>query len=226
MPSERRPAAHTVKKVVKAQDISESDEPTNKPRMTRRRFLWLGGVGVVGALAIGRFSCYDAADWNGTILSEWQAHALAAAALTLIPDVPGEWPSSGPSPMEVAHNVDRFLVGMPPEMLTEIGQMFGLIEHGTLLGGRLTRFSNLSPEHRLDFLVGLRNRGGLLAMAFEGLRALCLLGWYQDDRTWKAIGYDGPMIKRPAPPPVPTPEQAGMYGRLVAKPGAVPRGVL
>jgi hypothetical protein len=210
-----------------SEDTDEQDEGGGKLRLTRRTFLWLGGATALGALAAGRLGCYSSdKEWGGHVLWRWEAHVLAAVAAALIPDAPGELSARGPSAMEVAHNVDAYLLGMPKDMVQEIHGMFALLEHGTLLGGRLARFTRLSPEARLDVLLGLRDRGGMLGQAFEGVRALCYLGWYQDDRAWPAIGYDGPLVDRPAPPAVPTPEHAGSYGRLVAEPGAQPRGVL
>ena len=52
------------------------------------------------------------------------------------------------------------------------------------------------------------------------------VGWYQDDRTWEALGYDGPMLIRDAPKPVLTPQAAGGYSEIVAEPGTPPRGLL
>ena len=194
--------------------------------MSRRTFMWLGGAGGLGALLWGRFGCYSFDGWDGEVLAKWEAHTVAAAALALIPDEPGQWPSQGPTPMEVAGNVDRFLVGMPRHMLREIRGMFALFEQGTILGGRLRRLSRLSAEKRLDVLLRVRDRGGQLGLAFEGIRSLCYVGWYQDDQTWKGLGYDGLMLVRSTPPRVPKPEDSAPYQDLVAKPGAMPRGVL
>ncbi len=203
-----------------------SEQQGSKLRITRRKFLWLGGLGTVGALAAGRFGFYSRQRWQGQVLAKWEAHTVAGAAEALIPDEPGRWPAVGPSPMEVAGNVDRYLQGMPRPMLREIRGMFALIEHGTVLGRRLMRFTRLSAEKRLDVLLAIRDRGDLFDQAFEGIRALCVVGWYQDDRTWKNLGYDGPQLERPAPPPVPAPDNAGPYAELVAEPGSNPRGVL
>ncbi len=208
--------------------ISTGEESKSKGlRLSRRKFLWLGGLGTLGLLTVGRLGFYgSAAPLEGQVLARWEAHTLAAAAEALIPDEPGKWPATGPSPLEVAANVDRFLVGMPRGMLREIRAMFGFIEHGTFLGARLSRFTRLSAEKRLDVLVGLYERGGVPAEAFEGIRALCLVGWYQDDRTWEALGYGGPLMSRPAPPKAVTAEDAGGYADLMAKPGSAPQGVL
>ncbi len=210
----------------KSPEDSEEANGDGLLHMTRRKFLWLTGAGVVGALAVGRFGCYSTEQWEGQVLARWEAHTMAAAALALIPDEPGRWPTEGPTPWEVAANVDRYLSGMPQAMLREIRGMFVLIEQGTLLGCGIRRFTRLPAAKRLDVLLTIRDRGEMFALAFEGIRALCYVGWYQDDHTWQRLGYDGLMIQREGPPAVPTPEQSAPYQELVAEPGAVPRGVL
>lgn len=206
-----------------ANDQQNPDDSGWRP--TRRTFLWMGAGAAASALLIGRACFYDADDWDGRVLGEWEAAVIAAAATALIPNSPGPLPSPGPSGLEVARNVDRFVEGMPDMMLLEIHGMFGLIEHGTLLGGFARRFTRLEPAERLDCLVNIRQKGGKFAQAFKGIRDLCLLGWYADRRTWKSIGYDGPLLERPAPPPVTGRADAGKYARLIARPGATPRGV-
>jgi hypothetical protein len=196
-------------------------------RPTRRTFLWLGATTAAGTLAAGRLGFYSAREWSGEVLGEWEASVLAAAAMALIPDSPGKHSRPGPSGREIAQNVDRFLVGMPTSMLREIHAMFGLIEHATLLNGSVRRFTRLDPTAQRDFLLRLHDMGGKFGQAFKGVRDLCLLGWYQDKRTWKAIGYDGPLVRRPAPPPmIRVSDVTGTYQDMVAKPGAQPEGIL
>lgn len=199
----------------------------DKRRPSRRTFLWLGAATAAGVLAAGRLGFYSADDWSGRVLGEWEASVLAAAAMALIPDTPGVLSRPGPAGMEIAQNVDRFLVGLPKPMLLEIHAMFGLIEHATLLNGSVQRFTRLDPHAQRAFLLRLQDMGGKFGQAFKGVRDLCLLGWYQDARTWAAIGYDGPMLERPAPPPVVhARDVTGKYKKLVAKPGARPKGAL
>ena len=202
------------------------EEKDSKPRFSRRTFFWLGGLGAAGIVGLRRVGCYPSDEWDGQVLARREAHTLAASAEALIPDTPGQWPETGPSPMEVARNVDAYLLGMPRTILREIRGMFALIEQGTFLNWRLRRFTRLPAERRLDVLANLSERGGMLALAFEGLRALVYVGWYQDERTWEALGYTGPMLESEGPIAVPAPDDAGPYASLVAEHGATPRGVL
>jgi len=201
-----------------------ANSSTSRFALTRRRFLALVAVTGGGLLTVRRLGCYGDLDWNGQNLGKSNAMIIAAAAETLIPDRPGDLPEDGPNGVEVAANIDHYLSGVSAEMLMEIQGLFALVEHGTLLDGKISRFSRLSPDDRLNVLLNLKGSDGLLNQAFEGLRALLLMGWYQDDRTWASIGYDGPMLKRPAPDPVPGSDASGPYGRWVAPAGTLPRG--
>ena len=193
-------------------------------RWTRRRFLIAGSTVAIGVLLVRRLGFYPDRPWAGTVLSEWEAHTLAACVGALIPEVAGDQVEHGPTPMEVAEHVDHFLNGVPASTLLEIRGMFFLIEHGTVLGGRLSRFTRQDAKTQRELLLGLKNWGGLLGQAFEGIRSFVVLGWYQDPRSWEAIGYTGPLLTRPARSQLLRREDAGIYGRLVATPSDRPKG--
>lgn len=197
--------------------------------LSRRQAMGLGVAGVAGALLVRRACFYDLElpdEWAPAVLADWEVAVLVAAAGALVPDVPAELSMRGASAdgLFVARRVDGFLQGLPDAMLMEIHAMFGLIEHGTILGGYVARFTRLSPAERLDFLQKLKNLGSKFAQAAVGMRDLCLLGWYANPRTWAALGYDGPLLERPAPRPVAARGHCGPYDRLLAAPGQAPRG--
>jgi D-cysteine desulfhydrase len=128
-------------------------------------------------------------------------------------------PAGGPSGLEVAANVDRFVATMRPEAQAEVHLLMNVIEHTTTpLGLFAQRFTRLAPEQRDAFLTGLAAKGGQLAQAYRGIRDLCLLGHWQDPRTWAAIGYHGPTrIENDGAPP-------SSHHALRAPPGVAPRG--
>lgn len=187
---------------------------------TRRQFLIAASLCGAGVLITRRFTCYEDTNWKPLMLTTAQGLALAAAAEVMVPDGPG------PTGLEVAKNVDKFLAGMPQSTLRELDGLFLLLEHGTLIGGSLRRLTGLSPEDRLEFLNALSTKTGLLGDAFEGLRALVYSGWYQDRRTWAVIGYTGPWINRGPRPLVPGASDAGVLAKWVAGEGARMRGLI
>ena len=187
---------------------------------SRRRVL-VGGaalfVGVAGYRHLVGYSGFEG--WEGLVLSRQEALVLAAAAEAVVPDEAGALPLGGPSGRELAEAVDRYLAGMPAPMLLEIHGLFELMEQGAVLDGRLSRLTQLDPGARRSFLVRLERIGSLLADAARGVRDLCLLGWYQDARTWGGLGYRGPWV------PAGGTGRAGRYAALVAPAGVDPSGV-
>ncbi len=191
---------------------------SSEGRISRRRVL-VGGAAVAAAVIIGvRTTGYPSIP-PGEVLSSWELHVLAAAAEALLPKGPG------PSPLEVARNVDRYLIGMPTPILRDIHGLLGLLEQGTGLGCQPRRFTKIDVASRLTFLDRLRRYPDPIRSAYRGIRDLTLLGHYQDPRTWDALGYNGPLVStsgidgRPPQPP-------SRYDVYRAKPGAQPKGVV
>ncbi|AWV88922.1 twin-arginine translocation signal domain-containing protein [Bradymonas sediminis] len=213
-------------------DKNEPEQKSNHRHLSRRQFLGLSAAGVAALALTGRTCFYEdptSDAWSQAVLTDWEIAVLAAAAGALIPDSPTELrqaSATSPSGLQVAQKVDTFLQGLPFTMLVEIHAMFGLIEHGTILNGSVLRFTRLSPPKRLAYLQRLNEMGSKFGDAFRGIRDLSLLGWYAHPKTWEPMGYDGPLLVRPAPQPVQTPQSAGKYARLIAPAGTRPKGTL
>ncbi len=179
-----------------------------------RRMVIRGGLAGAALLAAGAYRTTgyaELADWRGQVLAAWEAQVLMAAVTTVIPDVPGGELPPGPSARTVVENIDRYLVSMPGQVKLEIHGLVALVEHGTGLGLRAQRFTRLSAQGRADALAGLHDSGALIAFAHRGLRDLCYLGWYQDERTWGSLDYDGRRLP---------PGGGRTYAELVAPAGA------
>jgi D-cysteine desulfhydrase len=188
------------------------------PGLTRRRLLGASAA-LVGAVGWRHLVGYgDFEGWSGLVLNRREAHVLAAAAEAIVPDAPGPLPLKGPSAAQLVTAVDRYLSGMPALMRLEIHGLFELLEQGTLLNGAVSRLTTLDPSARRRFLARLEALGGPLGDASRGVRDLCLLGWYQDPRTWDGLGYGGPWVPEGGLGGV------GKYAGLVAPPGQDPEG--
>lgn len=199
-------------RVRKAEAVVERPMST----VTRRRLLWATAAVATTALVVGRLTGYRGLqDWHGRELSEREALIIMAAAEALLPPAPSPWQSWQP----VAAGVDGYLASLPTGLRRQVHMLLGFIEHATPLGGRVQRFSNLAPADRLQFLLALRENGGVPAQAFAALRELCMLGYYQQPASWQALGYTGPWV-----PAEPRPRRAD-YAALVAPVGSLPRSV-
>jgi len=185
--------------------------------LTRRHLL--AGAAAAAVVFAGIRTTGYAPHQAGEVLGVRELHVVAAAARALLPLGPG------PSPLEVARNVDRYLVGMPAPIVRDIHLLLALVEQGTGLGCTPVRFTRLDIEARLAFLDRIRKLPEPIGSAYRGLRDLVLLGHYQDPATWPALGYEGPTTRtrglhgRPAPTP-------SRYDDLIAQAGWLPTGVV
>ncbi len=208
-----------------AKHLARAEATGRGPRgVLSRRGLLVGGA-AAALIGVARTTGYRGSldGWQGRELARWEAQVLVAVAEAVIPDRPGPLPTEGPDGARLAANVDRYVAAMPAPLRTEVHGLFVLVEQGTALGGRVRRLTRLDPSRRRAFLEGLSRRGGLLAVASRGVRDLCYVGWYQDPRTWPAIGYTGPLVKEQAPD---APLRETPYDALVAAPGAAPEGLV
>ncbi len=98
--------------------------------------------------------------------------------------------------LDVAGFIDQRLVAMRPKVRGDLLSFIGIVEHvSPLAKGYARRFSNLSPAEQDDVLASLESSGSdLMRAGFEGLKALCFMGYYKDARTWGVLGYEGPWV--------------------------------
>jgi hypothetical protein len=134
-------------------------------------------------------------------LSGWQwvfvtqvARRIAASDRPEDPKVPS------PDDVDVAGFVDSYVARMPAALRRDLLRAFVYVEHIAPIGlGHITRFTRLSAEEQDRVLIQLEtSEHDLLRGAFEGLKSLVFMGYYRDVRTWKILGYEGPLIRRPA----------------------------
>ena len=100
---------------------------------------------------------------------------------------------------DVAGFVDGYVAGMPPPLRRDLLRAFAFVEHlAPVAVGCGSRFTRLSPADQDRVLASLESSSqDLLRGAFEGLKALVFMGYYRDARTWKILGYEGPLVHRP-----------------------------
>lgn len=134
------------------------------------------------------------------VLRAWQFTVVEHAARRITaPDRPGDRSIPTADELGVGAFVDEWLTRLPPAVRRDLGRFLGYLEHLAPLGvGYLQRFSRLGAEGQDRVLAALESSSSdLLRAGFDGLRSLVFLGYYRDPRTWRAIGYDGPLVGRP-----------------------------
>ncbi len=171
--------------------------------MNRRRFLrttLLGGALLGVAATVGKhLSGYSLdADLASRLraLSPKEFIVLRAAVRRLVATDGADAPDA--DALGVAQFIDGYLLHLDSGMRSDFRALLHLLEHGTvvfrLAGSRFTRMSTEEQDRTLadweSSRLAVRRQG------FQALKTMALLGYWRDDRTWKLIGYSGPMLPK------------------------------
>lgn len=186
------------------------DSPTKPTRRaflsrTARAGLALAAVSAAGVCALVRTSGYDVEDRRRAhlkALSPWQLAVVDALADRIcLAEVAYDAPFAPPTPREceVAEFIDGYVAAADAAMRRELLAAIGAVEHFfPLLIGSPHRFSALAPEQQDAVLAAMeRSPIDLVCGCFGGLKAICMMGYWRDPRTWGVLGYDGPRVNRP-----------------------------
>jgi hypothetical protein len=178
------------------------------PRITRRQLLRRGALvslGLLGAgsvLAVVRTRGYAVPAGRRLVaMSAWQLVVVQHAARRIVaPDRPDDPSIPTADALDVAGFVDEWMARLPPPVKRDLGRMLAVIEHAAPLAtGFASRFTRLAPPEQDRVLASLEGSSvDLLRAGFDGLKALVLMGYYRDARAWGIVGYDGPLVGRPA----------------------------
>lgn len=160
--------------------------------------LVLGG----GALAYVRTRGYELPPGRVLVsLSPWQLIVVQHAARRIVaPDRPGDASIPTADDLDVAAFVDGWMDKADRGTRRDFGRFLAVLEHlapvGLGLSARFTRLGEADQDRVLASLEASSN--DLLRAGFDGLRSLVFFGYYRDARTWGLLGYDGPLVNRPA----------------------------
>lgn len=169
----------------------------------RRRALrrTLGGVALLGGATLLPTGCagYPKAPAGLRTFSAKEFHILQTAMDTVLPKRGAEELSVAEAGS--AEHFDALVVGAPSEVVDALKQLLLLVEHGTILDGKLTRFTSLERADREAYLRGwMRSDRAFFKQAFVAIRKISIASYYANDETWKHIKYDGPMKTRSGAP--------------------------
>ncbi len=135
------------------------------------------------------------------------------------------FPASGPLPSGVAlgvhQRIDEEVWSQPPPMREDLQAPIQLLEHAPPLLGFASRLSGLDvAEREKAFQRMLASDQDVVVQAAVALKQMAHLFYYGHPDTWKAIGYDGPLVPQPLPP-----DSSARYQSLVtAAAGRLARG--
>jgi hypothetical protein len=183
-------------------------DPAARPKPSRRQLLRAGaGLALVlaaGALAATRTRGYPLAPGRRLVwMTPWQLAVVEHAARRITAaDVAGPAAASTPGAddLDVAGFFDAWVARMPAQVRRDLGRFLAYLEHlAPLASGHGARFTRLGPREQDDVLASVEaSRHALLRAGFDGLKSLVFIGYYRDPRAWAIVGYDGPLVGRPA----------------------------
>jgi hypothetical protein len=171
----------------------------------RREFLrkTLAGAVVLGSAAfLARCTADEPGPADGMlVLSARELKTLQNFCQAVLPASPAAGAptdSSADPVLATPYRIDREISQWTPKNRAQMRSVLALVEDGTryfLFSWR--RFGELSAQERRAYLHGwARSEFRLRRTSYQALRMMCLFYYYSQDSTWKAIGYDGPWIKR------------------------------
>lgn len=174
---------------------------SREPSLSRRGLLKVGlfGSALLGVAAIvGRNLSGYVLPRNVSLrtLSTKELLVLAAVCERICaPDGPD---APRPDGLAMAAWLDGYIAGMDAAVRRDLSALFALLEHGSsLFRFRATRFTHMSIEQQDATLADWQNSAlDVRRQGFQGLRALAFLAYWRDDRTWRVLGYPGPMVQR------------------------------
>lgn len=133
-------------------------------------------------------------------LAPWQFVLVEQAARRITaPDRPNDPAIPTADDVDAAGFIDAYVAKMPARLRRDLLRFFAYVEHAApLASGLASRFTRLEEADQDRVLAGLESSSqDLLRGGFEGLKALVFMAYYRDARTWRILGYEGPLVGRP-----------------------------
>ncbi len=126
-------------------------------------------------------------------LTDAHRRTLRALGDTLFPSTGADDPAGGDI---VPGGVDSLLAAMEPEVVKKLGLVVSAFELAAVV--RYGKpFSKLSDAQRERYVDGwMRSRLAPRRVVYRTLRVLCANAYYNDERVWPLLGYDGPLVGR------------------------------
>jgi hypothetical protein len=169
--------------------------------LTRRDVLKLTlAAGALGAAAPLLPGCGPVADRSRyphplETVSDREFAVLTKAAEVVLPS--GEPGLPDHKTLPILKNVDHVLSIWPVPLRKQVGDGLLLFEYGAiLLGWHFRPFTRLGPEEAGSYLRRWRTGGSVQKAVYKVLNSLLLSCYWQEEATWAAVGYGGPVYRR------------------------------
>lgn len=167
---------------------------------SRRRFLKKTAVGFL-TLSLARVTFSNGISSKDPsspkvslrILSPKQFQVLETICDRMIPPSEG---MPGTVDLNVAGRIDEFLSTVDRPIAEQMAQLLDVFEVSPIIFDLQTsRFTSLRPHQQDEVLKSwATSRLEFRRTGFVALKRLALSAYYGNEATWKAIGYDGPLV--------------------------------
>lgn len=172
-------------------------------RLTRRELIQTG-LGGLALLALGRCARpgtatgpFDDPGYTYRVLSGGDRDLIAAVgAVMLAGALPPDAAAHGVAMVQVVRGVDVAIAGLPPNVQSEVEQLFGLLKFPltrAFAAGVWRSWEDASANAVADFLTRWRfSNVALFRSGYQALHQLVMASWYGNGASWERIGYPGP----------------------------------
>jgi hypothetical protein len=172
--------------------------------LIRRRTLLfgLGGAALLagGGVALRLGTGYTLPEGAVPIALTDKEFAIVWAIVEALLPADGDLPSG--VDLGVPQRIDEELWSMNAETRSDLQSALSALEYWPVMARYGSRLSKLPPARRAEVLSEMAVRGPRpIALAASSLKQMCHLFFYAHERTWAAIGYDGPIVRTAQPPP-------------------------
>lgn len=170
------------------------------PSVTRRQLIQTGAAGGVLLALVGctRSSAPAFDDANRyRALSEGDRELFAALATAMLAGALAQDSEAfGRALVQIVRGVDLAVSGLPPPVVGELHQLFGLLEFAptrVFTTGLWTPWSRATSDEVARFLERWRYSSvALYRSGYQALHQLVMAAWYGNAQAWSRIGYPGP----------------------------------
>lgn len=182
-----------------------ADPGAVKGKTTRRRLFKAGIAGGVLALtgsvvAFVRTRGYEvSAERAGKLVAFSPWHFIVFEHIARRIAAPDRDDAPSVDDVDVVGFIDGYVAEMHEDLRRDLLRLLVYVEQlAPIASGFSSRFTRLAPEGQDQVLSALEaSRDDLLRGGFDGLKSLVFMGYYRDARTWKILGYEGPLLNRP-----------------------------
>jgi hypothetical protein len=172
-------------------------------RLTRRELIHTG-LGGLALLALGGCARpgsasgrFDDPGYTYRALTSGDRELVAAiGAVMLAGALPTDAAAHGVAMVQVVRGVDIAIDGLPPNVQSEIGQLFGMLRFPVtraFAAGIWSSWENAGASAVSDFLARWRfSNVELFRSGYQALHQLLMASWYGNAASWARVGYPGP----------------------------------